>query len=137
MRSAGDKTMTIRQRSNKMGRDLARRSEHIEDTPLPGEPTREERIYQVILSIPPGRVATYGQVADLAGLPRGARMVGRALSNLPTGSRLPWYRVVNASGQSSLPPAGAKRQYDALRDEGVAVVRGRVNLKTFRWRLDP
>ncbi len=96
-----------------------------------------ERIYQVIQSIPAGSVATYGQVADLAGLPRGARRVGRALSNLPKGSRLPWYRVLNASGRSSLPPAGAKRQYDALRDEGVAVVGGRVSLKNFRWQLDP
>ena len=122
---------------NEQGRLAKRKSRGEEAFPADVEPTREERIYQVIQSIPPGSVATYGQVADLAGLPRGARLVGRTLSNLPRGSRLPWYRVLNASGKSSLPPDGAKRQYDRLRDEGVAVVGGRVSLKKFRWQLDP
>jgi methylated-DNA-protein-cysteine methyltransferase-like protein len=62
-----------------------------------GEPlTPEERIWQVVAAIPRGQVATYGQIAELAGMPRHARLVGRTLSNLPNGSRLPWHRVVNA-----------------------------------------
>ncbi len=50
----------------------------------------------MVAAIPRGRVASYGQVARLAGMPRHARLVGRTLSNLPNGSRLPWHRVVNA-----------------------------------------
>lgn len=57
-----------------------------------------ERIYSVVARIPRGRVATYGQVARLAGLPGRARLVGYALSALTEGSRVPWHRVVNAKG---------------------------------------
>lgn len=64
----------------------------------PGDPlSPEERIWQVVAAIPRGCVTTYGQIAHLAGMPRHARLVGRTLSNLPGGSRLPWHRVVNAS----------------------------------------
>ena len=67
------------------------------------EPSIAEQVWQVIALIPKGRVATYGQVAELAGFPGGARRVGRILSQLPSGSRIPWHRVVNASGGISLP----------------------------------
>jgi len=97
-------------------------------------PTPEEQIWQVIASIPRGKVATYGQVADLAGLPRGARRVGRTLSRLPPGSKLPWYRVVNAAGRISLEGPDQTRQQDRLEAEGVVFMNGRVNLRLFRWQ---
>ncbi len=100
--------------------------------PVPN-PTPEERIWLVVASIPHGCVATYGQVAELADLPRGARRVGRALANLPAGSSLPWHRVVNATGSISLPGSAGDRQRRRLRDEGVLVEDGRIDLRRFRW----
>ena len=61
-----------------------------------GQPSPEERIWLVVAAVPRGQVATYGQIARLAGMPRHARLVGRTLSRLPAGSRLPWHRVLNA-----------------------------------------
>jgi len=61
------------------------------------------RIHKVVSRIPRGRVATYGQIARLAGLARQARLVGYAMHALPAGTRLPWQRVVNAQGAISLP----------------------------------
>lgn len=96
------------------------------------ELTPTERVYQVVAAIPPGRVATYGQVAQLAEVPNGARLVGTTLSNLPRGSKLPWHRVLNAQGRSSLSPQGAKRQLRLLREEGVLAINGRVDLQRYR-----
>ena len=93
-----------------------------------------ERIWTVVGAIPPGSVATYGQVAELAGLPRGARRVGQAMSRLPPGTRLPWHRVINAAGTLSLRGTGAARQRAILEAEGVIFVRGRVSLDRFGWR---
>jgi len=96
----------------------------------------DERIRDVVARIPRGRVATYGQVARLAGLPRRARMVGRALRNAPPGAGLPWHRVVNAAGYSSLPGGSdaRKTQLERLRAEGVAIASdGRVALEKSRW----
>ena len=62
-----------------------------------------QAIYLVIHSIPKGKVAAYGQVALAAGLPGNARMVGKILSRLPEGSKIPWHRVVNAAGKISFP----------------------------------
>lgn len=95
---------------------------------------RLQRIWQVVAAIPVGRVATYGQVAELAGLPGGARQVGRALAGLPAGTRLPWQRVVRASGASALPGAAGKQQLARLRGEGVTLVAGKVDLKRSRWQ---
>ena len=94
----------------------------------------EERIWQVVAHIPHGKVATYGQVAELAGLGKAARRVGRALSTLPSDSRLPWHRVVNASGRSSLPGDAGRRQRQRLRDEGVSFRNGRIDLARLRWQ---
>ena len=91
-----------------------------------------QRIWQVTAEIPRGTVATYGQVAELAGLPGGARQVGLTLSRLPAGTRLPWHRVINAAGRISI--ADASRQQALLESEGVVFEDGRVNLKRFRWR---
>lgn len=94
-----------------------------------------ERIVQVVFHIPPGRVATYGQVAQLAGLGRAARLVGRTLKTLPDGSRLPWYRVVNAAGKISLPTdGGGQTQRQLLEEEGVTFVNGRIDLQVYGWR---
>ncbi|MCP3918345.1 MAG: methyltransferase [bacterium] len=94
-----------------------------------------QRIYAVVDSIPKGSVATYGQVAREAGLPRNARMVGYALRNLPKGSKLPWHRVVNACGTISSRgnPASERLQARRLKAEGVTLRRGQVDLKTFAW----
>ncbi len=93
-------------------------------------------ILQVVHQIPTGKVTTYGQVAELAGLPGAARLVGHTLRTLPQGSTLPWYRVINSSGKISLPHGSEayQRQSDNLQAEGVTMIKGRVNLKRFRWQ---
>ncbi|WP_227819857.1 MGMT family protein [Marinobacterium aestuarii] len=97
--------------------------------------TDAERIWQVVARIPSGRVCSYGQVAELAGLVRRARLVGRILSRLPEGSRLPWHRVVNARGELSLPAQseGARLQRSRLESEGICFLRGRISLAHYRW----
>jgi methylated-DNA-protein-cysteine methyltransferase-like protein len=98
-----------------------------------------QRILAVVDSIPRGRVATYGQVAREAGLARRARLVGRILAQLPSGSSLPWHRVVNASGRISLRSgSGAALQRRRLAREGVRFTpAGRIDLGRFRWSPDP
>jgi methylated-DNA-protein-cysteine methyltransferase-like protein len=101
-----------------------------------GSPTYA-RIYKVIARIPRGRVATYGQIASLAGLGGHARQVGYALSSLPAGSGVPWHRVINAKGEVSLRSEKGfdNEQRRLLEAEGVAFDdRGRVPLAKFRWR---
>ncbi len=102
---------------------------------MTNELTDQERIWQVINMIPEGCVATYGQIAHLAELPRGARLVGRVLSQLPSDTRLPWHRVINASGRISLPQhsAGYQTQKHRLQEEGVTVLKGRISLKQHQW----
>ncbi len=97
------------------------------------DPSPQERIWQVVASIPKGAVATYGQVAELAGMPRGARQVGRVLAALPNDSRLPWHRVVNAAGRVSLRGDSGRLQRRLLRDEGVAFRADRIDLQRCRW----
>ncbi|HEX6644623.1 MAG TPA: MGMT family protein [Gemmatimonadales bacterium] len=102
-----------------------------------GEPTTYQRIYRVVGRIPRGRVATYGQVAALAGLPGRARQAGYALHALPASTALPWHRVINAQGGISLrgPGCDAIAQRLLLEAEGVAFdARGRVRLATFQWK---
>ena len=97
-----------------------------------------EQIYAVVRRIPKGRVATYGQVARLANVPRRARQVGYALHALDVASRVPWQRVINARGEISLrngDPEAARWQQELLEAEGVVVdARGRVDLERFQWR---
>ncbi|MFL6293231.1 MAG: MGMT family protein [Thermoanaerobaculia bacterium] len=98
--------------------------------------TNYERIYAVVERIPEGRVATYGQVAALAGLGRAARQVGYALHSLPDGSELPWHRVINSRGEVSprAMPGWDGYQRHLLEEEGVVFdERGRVDLGRFRW----
>lgn len=94
-------------------------------------------IYSVVRRIPRGRVATYGQVASLAGLAGHARQVGYALNALPDGTVVPWHRVVNAAGRISTraTPGGELVQQLLLAKEGVRLdARGRIPLERVRWR---
>jgi methylated-DNA-protein-cysteine methyltransferase-like protein len=89
----------------------------------------------VVAAIPSGHVATYGQVATLAGMPRHARLVGRTLANLPPASRLPWHRVVNAGLRIS--ERGDDRAMDEqqrrLGREGVTFIGPRI-ARTHLWQ---
>ncbi len=99
--------------------------------------TSYSRIYAVVRRIPRGRVATYGQVAELAGLAGHARQVGYALHALPAGTTVPWHRVINARGTLSLRrEAGAElTQRMLLEREGIRFdAGGRVDLARVRWR---
>ncbi|UZD67263.1 MGMT family protein [Marinobacter sp. AN1] len=100
------------------------------------EPTREQKIWQVVLAIPPGHVASYGQVADMAGLGRQARFVGKALGRLPNGHSVPWFRVIRNTGQIAFQEGSEtfERQKSLLENEGVEVINGRVAMSRFRWR---
>ncbi len=102
---------------------------------------RFEPFYRVARRIPPGRVATYGQVAAQAGRPRGARLCGYALSALRnTVHDVPWQRVLGARGAgragiSLRDPIGAAAQRELLEQEGVVIDdRGRVDLGKFGWK---
>ena len=98
------------------------------------DPVRQ-RILATVDSIPPGRVATYGQVAREAGLPGRARLVGSVLAGLHPGSTLPWHRVVNARGAIS-PRAGGgpTEQVRRLAREGVRTeAGGRIDLAHHGW----
>jgi methylated-DNA-protein-cysteine methyltransferase-like protein len=92
-------------------------------------------ILAVVARIPRGRVAAYGQVAWAAGLPGRARLVGRILGE-GIAADLPWFRVINARGEISLPknsPA-AREQRRRLREEAVIFENGRVSLRRYGWR---
>lgn len=95
-----------------------------------------QRFYRIIAQVPSGRVATYGQVAELAGAPRAARQVGYALAATPAGVDIPWHRVVNARGEISrrADPDDMLRQRVLLEAEGVCFDSdGRISLDTCRW----
>lgn len=93
-------------------------------------------IYEVVKQIPKGCVATYGQVAALAGSRRWSRVVGYALHVNPDPEHIPCHRVVNRLGEVSKAFAfgGENRQVQLLEDEGVEFVDGRVNLEKFQWK---
>lgn len=92
-------------------------------------------IYRIVREIPRGRVATYGQVALLAGLAGRARQVGYALHALPPGSPVPWQRVINARGEIPRDNEAGSRQRMILEGEGVEFeTNGAVNLKRFQWK---
>ena len=98
---------------------------------------RWARVWAVVRRIPRGRVATYGQVAALAGLGGQARQVGYALHALPGEGFAPWHRVVNARGAISLPPGGGADVTQRLRLEREGVrfdARGRIDLERYGWR---
>ena len=95
------------------------------------------QIYDIIARIPRRRVATYGQIADLAGIPGQPRRIGYALSALSGKSSVPWHRVVNAKGMVSLRSDGEPDllQRRLLRQEGIVFDQsGRIDLVRFQWR---
>ncbi len=97
-----------------------------------------EQIYRVVRQIPPGKVATYGQVAALAGIPRQARQVGYALFQVAPGSDFPWQRVVNAQGKISYSPfreGNDDFQQQLLIDEGIVFdPDGKIDLQQYQWQ---
>jgi methylated-DNA-protein-cysteine methyltransferase-like protein len=92
-----------------------------------------EKIYAATKRVPEGMVATYGQIARIAGIPKGARQVGYAMAALGRGAPrpgVPWHRVVNAKGESSI----GGEQITRLEAEGVVFdERGRIDLRRFGW----
>jgi methylated-DNA-protein-cysteine methyltransferase related protein len=94
-----------------------------------------ESILAAVRRIPRGKVCTYGNVAEVAGLPRRARLVGTVLRQTPAARGLPWYRVINAGGRISFPVGSDAyaRQRHKLEAEGVVFVGGRVDLRRYGW----
>lgn len=91
-------------------------------------------IWRTVTRIPRGKVASYGTVARLSGLPRRARLAGFALHHVPPGSGIPWHRVINAGGKISLPGKRGQEQEDLLSGEGIAFIRGRVDMEKYEWK---
>lgn len=98
---------------------------------------RRQRIWQVIIAIPTGRVCSYGEVARLAGLSNGARQTAWALRHLPRDTRIPWFRVINSQGKIAMPEGsrGYREQRRRLREEGVTFNdSGRISSSDFWWK---
>lgn len=95
------------------------------------------KIYDVVRQIPYAQVATYGQVADLAGLRGKPRVVGYALYRVTADTTIPWHRVINAKGEVSRSPfrdGNDDLQQLLLEEEGIAFVEGKLDLKKYRWQ---
>jgi len=94
-----------------------------------------EHIYEVVKRIPYGRVATYGQIAAIAGNPRWARVVGYALHANPDPAHIPCFRVVNRNGEVSKAFAfgGENMQIQLLQADGIDVKDGKVDLSKYQW----
>lgn len=97
-----------------------------------------QKIWKTVLSIPVGKVSSYGQVADLAGLPGRARLVGKALGYSSKEMQIPWYRVVRSDGKIAFPSGSeqALTQIGLLQEEGVAVIKNRIKLAEYQWQPD-
>jgi methylated-DNA-protein-cysteine methyltransferase-like protein len=93
-------------------------------------------ILETIRRIPRGRVATYGQVAAIAGYARGARLVGMVLQRTPAGTRIPWHRVINAQGKLSFPRRSEayRLQRSKLERDGVRFRGERIELARYQWQ---
>ncbi len=94
-----------------------------------------ENVIEIIQSIPPGKVMTYGQIAGLAGSPRAARQVVRILHSMSRKYHLPWHRVINAKGQIALQDDESyNEQWLSLEAEGVEVgLHGGIDLGKYQW----
>ena len=107
---------------------------------LPDQQAYYEQVWHLVRQVPPGRVVTYGQIAQMLPLPMGvdpqdyktfsSRWVGSAMAACP--DDVPWQRVINSQGKISERP-GAERQQQPLEKEGIAFVKDKVNLKMYQW----
>ncbi len=95
-----------------------------------------EHIWSAVERIPRGRVATYGDIARLSGVPGQARLVGYALHRIPPGMHVPWHRVINIRGTISLRGSAGRTQRALLRNDGVKLEGDRIDLQSYRWRPD-
>ncbi|MBM6615725.1 MGMT family protein [Desemzia sp. RIT804] len=97
--------------------------------------TFTERVVRIIQSVPAGKVMTYGQIAALAGNPRGARQVVRILHSMSQKYDLPWHRIINAKGEIAIKDdEGSFTQKDRLISEGIVLTEaGKVNLIHYRY----
>ncbi|HOX70416.1 MAG: MGMT family protein [Dokdonella sp.] len=97
-----------------------------------------QTIRKAILAIPRGHVASYGEIAARAGLPRRARLVGRVLREAGDEAKLPWHRVLRADGRLAFVPRSRDflEQKRRLKAEGVLVAGNRVDLRRFGWQRD-
>ena len=106
----------------------------------PGPHAKHALVYEVVREVPYGKVATYGQVALMAGLPGHARLAGYAMFNLPEelADEVPWHRVINSQGRISYSESrrgNDHRQRELLEAEGVEFsALGRINLRVFGWK---
>lgn len=114
---------------NEIQRMIAESYDLISDSPV-------KRIYEAVKKIPKGHVATYGQIAELAGDKNMSRAVGNALHKNPDPASIPCFRVVNSKGELSGAFAfgGANVQQKLLEEDGVEVINGRVDLDKYRWK---
>jgi methylated-DNA-protein-cysteine methyltransferase related protein len=95
-------------------------------------------IRRTVAAIPRGRVASYGEIAQRAGLPRRARLVGRVLGDAGPAANLPWHRVLRSDGRIAFPPGtkAFREQRHRLLEEGIIVRNGRIDLRRFGWNRD-
>ncbi|MGK0441582.1 MAG: methylated-DNA-protein-cysteine methyltransferase-like protein [Pseudohongiellaceae bacterium] len=100
------------------------------------QPSNQHKIWLTVQQIPTGKVASYGQVAELSGLPGAARLVGTTMSKLPEGTLLPWHRVINSQGKLSRPHDSTAYQEQRLRLEAEGIVFNGLGIKltTYRWQ---
>ena len=92
-----------------------------------------QQVFACVYQVPAGKVATYGDIAKLAGMPSHARQVGKVLSRLPADTKLPWYRIVNSQGKISLQDDRGDYQRQRLAAEGILLSpHGTISLKTYR-----
>ncbi len=94
-----------------------------------------QKVYEIVKKVPAGKVATYKQIAVLAGSPLAARQVGYAMAALPPGSGIPWQRIVNSRGEIPMKdPSGAEEQRQRLLLEGITYnSQNRIDLEAFGW----
>jgi len=94
-----------------------------------------KRVIEIIKKIPSGKVATYGQIATLAGNNKAARQISRILHSSSEKHELPWHRVINSHGTISLKFGdGFEMQKSMLQSEGINVMEDKINLQKFQWK---
>ena len=120
---------------NPQAKKQAKKKVRAQPAPRVDSQSVPERVLAAVRRIPRGKVCTYGNVAEVAGLPRRARLVGTVLRQSPSARGLPWYRVINAGGRISFPVGSDAyaRQRHKLEAEGVVFVGGRVDLRRYGW----